>query len=864
MDRFSPLEPVRLYAPPPPPPSTTRSLFSSAKPQPAPAAPRTRSHTVLQPTIGRLPIDLHLLVLTFLPVPDLPAYARCSRATAGLARDDRVWALRWAALAVERCAFQPVLDTLEAQAQTQADSENRARAKAKEQDAADADDEFGEFAEAGAGSGAGFAQSLSFASPAHPRAQTKYQRAHALLTPLAASLAPTAPSVRAQAQTLHLLARFLSPQIQPLREWRAQRSLLRAATDRFLAHVLGALREHGARAVRVFPPRAGVLLAFAERLAGDVVAEYVTPLLTKAREVSNEAYLTAAAASFSMVWAMVDVLVEVGKVAPGSEPGDAAAATGEGQVGRERAEDVVYRMFEVNMDEYLDEEVESLKAAFDGIVKAWSKSTTPHTRFLASQNPALIKRTVLASFADILLLPVTIVPRTITSVGAALTTGGSAAVQGIAMLNPQRWGAGAGAGSAYARGTHDDDEDEEEEEVLEKAQEKGEGDVVFAIGDDDDDDEPGEKRASTTAAPKKKPAAAGTFELLLSLDVALELIHADRESLTRAATFAGYPGHYGHRVHDAIEEIFVLLLQALGARHVAPGFAQATAQMLEWKPAEHDGDAAEAGETGAAENGTGGEKGAGGPGGVAPLVQFFELVHIGDTIQSMVQVYFDKEMAPHIDRTDFLHPVVREKKRFEDALDDAVAAGLNAGTAVLMQQVEHVVITLTPPRAYYPPDDEPLELGPTRGCRAAIACLEVHCRLLKGSAGKEVLEVFYQEVGIRLIAILHKHIKRQIISLNGGFQVIADLNTYHAFIASLKVPQITSDFSHLKMLGHVYVVEDAKDLAQIVRDVTRYGGAYRPEDIYEFIQRRSDWKKIEKTVDKTMYNLSFKEDCVVC
>lgn len=44
-----------------------------------------------------------------------------------------------------------------------------------------------------------------------------------------------------------------------------------------------------------------------------------------------------------------------------------------------------------------------------------------------------------------------------------------------------------------------------------------------------------------------------------------------------------------------------------------------------------------------------------------------------------------------------------------------------------------------------------------------------------------------------------------------------------------QVPTITADFSHLKMLGHVFVVEDAKDLAQIVRDVTRYGGAYRPE-----------------------------------
>jgi recyclin-1 len=30
---------------------------------------------------------------------------------------------------------------------------------------------------------------------------------------------------------------------------------------------------------------------------------------------------------------------------------------------------------------------------------------------------------------------------------------------------------------------------------------------------------------------------------------------------------------------------------------------------------------------------------------VAPLLQFFELVHVGDTIQSMVQVYFDKELV---------------------------------------------------------------------------------------------------------------------------------------------------------------------------------------------------------------------------
>lgn len=113
---------------------------------------------------------------------------------------------------------------------------------------------------------------------------------------------------------------------------------------------------------------------------------------------------------------------------------------------------------------------------------------------------------------------------------------------------------------------------------------------------------------------------------------------------------------------------------------------------------------------------------------------------------------------------------MREKKRFENSLDDSVATGLNAGTEVLMNQVclsfcvppaailihrntqvEHIILTLTQAREYYPPEDAPLELAPTKGCQEAIRCLENHCKLLKGSTSKEVLEVFYQEVGLRLI-----------------------------------------------------------------------------------------------------------------
>jgi hypothetical protein len=79
------------------------------------------------------------------------------------------------------------------------------------------------------------------------------------------------------------------------------------------------------------------------------------------------------------------------------------------------------------------------KPLLTNIMKSTSPQANATKHFLASQNPALIKRNVLASFTNMLLLPVTIVPKTVGAVGGALVTGGTAAVQGIAMLNPQRW-----------------------------------------------------------------------------------------------------------------------------------------------------------------------------------------------------------------------------------------------------------------------------------------------------------------------------------------------------------------------------------------------------------------------------------------
>lgn len=79
--------------------------------------------------------------------------------------------------------------------------------------------------------------------------------------------------------------------------------------------------------------------------------------------------------------------------------------------------------------------------------------------------------------------------------------------------------------------------------------------------------------ATTTSSPQpRRRLSYDNLQLLLSLDVTLELIHAARESLKRLEIFDNYPGTYGVRVRETIEEIAGELLVMLGERHVRNGF----------------------------------------------------------------------------------------------------------------------------------------------------------------------------------------------------------------------------------------------------------------------------------------------------
>lgn len=158
---------------------------------------------------------------------------------------------------------------------------------------------------------------------------------------------------------------------------------------------------------------------------------------------------------------------------------------------------------------------------------------------------------------------------------------------------------------------------------------------------------------------------------------------------------------------------------------------------------------------------------------------FLELVNVGDLIQQMIDVFYAQELvaAKLTDPDDFLSPAIKEKKRFEQMLDERVAAGLNKGIDVLMEEVEYICATLQSLEDFNPPmmvdgKIKVMDVGPSQTAIKVVEMVEAHVGMLVGSTDKTVLDVFNQEVGARLFSVLCKHIKRQRISVDGSIKLI--------------------------------------------------------------------------------------------
>ncbi|KAJ3039975.1 F-box protein: endocytic membrane traffic, recycling ReCYcling 1 [Rhizophlyctis rosea] len=318
-----------------------------------------------------------------------------------------------------------------------------------------------------------------------------------------------------------------------------------------------------------------------------------------------------------------------------------------------------------------------------------------------------------------------------------------------------------------------------------------------------------------------------TLNSLISLELCLHLMHTNKEALGRALviTSAVEPA----KLRPNVEKVFIALLKAIGDRHITPAYNAAIDRLSKTQVTDEVGDKAVSMDS----------------------LQFFEMVHIGDLIQQMVDVYFNEDVKPWVDETDFLSDIVVEKKAFEKSLDDSVAHGMDKAIQVLISQVDFIMFKDQLPTDFNPSEKDAfvLDVKPTKACTKAIETLNSHTKLLSGATEKNTMEVFLTEVGVRVFAVIIKNLKRQQISQAGAMQLICDFNKYYEWAVSTRVSAISRQFQVLKELGKLYLSDGNEELRKLVHDLPRFQGVLRIEEIYELLQSRTDYKKIQKFVE---------------
>ncbi|KAK5963460.1 Rcy1p PWA37_004590 [Arxiozyma heterogenica] len=343
---------------------------------------------------------------------------------------------------------------------------------------------------------------------------------------------------------------------------------------------------------------------------------------------------------------------------------------------------------------------------------------------------------------------------------------------------------------------------------------------------------------------------------LINLELCYNIVQQAHNKVDTILSFQCIP-QLGPLINAKCEEIFKILITVMNRNHVTPAFEKAIDLLDEYDITDQNTFDTENIEQS-----------------VKPLINFAELINIGDIILQMISIFFNNVMVKKqiIDNKNsnkkniWQNQVLQTKKNFETTLDNFVADGLNIGINKLLEQIKLVFNTSQLPTDYYPPpNDPPRDTIPTKCAKMIIEILSNHCFLLTGATDKGTIDVYQQEIGRRFFIVLVEHIKRQIISTKGAIQLICDVNYYYDFINNrLKQKNVVPYFQGLKNICSLYLIDskDSKELGKLICDLGKFQGIFTQEEIYEFVQRRQDWIAVKREVQKVMYGFGVK-DCVI-
>ncbi|GAM83452.1 hypothetical protein ANO11243_014400 [Dothideomycetidae sp. 11243] len=591
-------------------------------------------------------------------------------------------------------------------------------------------------------------------------------------------------------------------------------------SQRFFERLATIFSEQSALIAQVFPPSLDVMDQFLRKISSVVVKNFVDKVLSLTLDTGRETFLKSVPGVFQQCMRFCVTI----------QPTESPLPTFQGDTQAE-----LLKCFEPHIALYLAEELDWFKSNADEGVRLWEHNLSEQesrneTFFMSNVSRQAAKRDFLSSFKKVVMMPVNAV--------AAFPLPG-------------------GGNRASVQVTADSDKIARPSTPVLTS-----GGFAPASG-----------QAPTTELAAKTAIMNARLEgikSLFSIEVALNLVHLAKTSIERMAILARQESMYSKQAARQCETIFTTLVIILGQKHIKSGFDKAVNHLTSYNPRQ------------VKELRTAGGYQPESSGGVEPLVTFLELVNVGDLIQQMVDVFYAQELvsAKLTDRDDFLNPAAKEKKAFEQMLDERVAAGMSKGIDVLLDEVEYLCATTQPVTDYNPGIDGStggiVDIGPSSTAVQVVALVESHTNMLVGSTEKTMLDVFFQEVGLRLFGAICKHIKRQRISVDGAIKLISDINLYSSFIASLRQKPLVPYFSALRELSQIYLVDctppassnksvntskdktyssRAKELAAIIADNDRYKGVFAADEVLEFAERRADWYAVKGDVERAMYGI---------
>lgn len=624
------------------------------------------------------------------------------------------------------------------------------------------------------------------------------------------------------------ISQFISPDTKKLDNQKLQLTL-RSIAD--------SINSEGATIDKLFPPSIPVFQPFCEAIIEDNVSELFNSLISSFRkDNSTENYLEA------VPFLYVHMMWFINELKPSHNSGPNF---------RQALKQSFLNLYDLNIDTYLDEEYNEFARYAAAETTKWNEEVSEHELateafLLSNVTKEKDKKDILSSFKRVLMMPVSVIP-----FGNSSTTNVADSAPKVSSTSslPLSHSASTGAGSPARPGTPVANRHLEATLFNNRPSTSG-----LPL--------PTTELDARAAVMKNKLEGINT---LFSLELTLNIMRQARDAIERTSKFISAGGSTGEEAREKCEEIFVELVRTVGGTHVKDGFEKALDTLTKYdaktiRKVVHVSVKEDGGTTQTA---------------VEPLAIFAELVNIGDLIQQMIHVFFEEELAipGYIDRFSFISPANREKKKFEKMLDSYVANGMNRGIDVLMEQIEFILLTEQEGSDFNPHSQESsgrfktthtVDISPSNAAIKAVSLLKTHVNLLAGSTEKSVIDVFQQEIAVRFFVSLTKHIKRQVISIDGAVKLLSDLNLYYNFILSLNQRPVVPYFVALKEVGQIFLIDgkDTKALGQMLSDMGRFGGIFQPEEIYEFVQCREDWIRVRRDVERVMYGIGI-GDCTI-